>query len=86
MPPQFMQDYIRAKYEPMTPTRRMSRFMQYARLFFNDIFGDVTKVLYLDADIVVLGDVATLFETIEFTPQPLLCSSAPLLSGNFSIW
>ncbi len=69
MPPQYMQDYIRAKYEPMTPTRRMSRFMQYARLFLNDIFGDVSKVLYLDADVVVIGDVATLFETVEFTPS-----------------
>ena len=68
-PPQFMQDYIRAKYEPMTPTRRMSRFMQYARLFFKDIFEDVSKVLYLDADVVVLGDVATLFKTVEFTPN-----------------
>lgn len=68
-PPQFMQNYIRAKYEPMTPTRRMSRFMQYARLFLNDIFEDVSKVLYLDADVVVLGDVATLFETVEFTPN-----------------
>jgi lipopolysaccharide biosynthesis glycosyltransferase len=68
MPPQFMQDYICAKYEPMTPTRRMSRFMQYARLFLNDIFDGVTKVLYLDADVVVLGDIATLFETVEFTP------------------
>jgi lipopolysaccharide biosynthesis glycosyltransferase len=71
-PPQFMQDYIHAKYEPMTPTRRVSRYMQYARLFLNDIFGDVTKVLYLDADVVVLGDVATLFETVEFTPSRYL--------------
>lgn len=48
---------IHAKYEPMTPTRRVSRYMQYARMFLQDIFPDVTKVLYLDADVVVLGDV-----------------------------
>ncbi|MFM7530664.1 MAG: glycosyltransferase family 8 protein [Nodosilinea sp.] len=66
-PPQFMKDYIRAKYEPMTPTRRVSRYMQYARMFLQDIFPDVTKVLYLDADVVVLGDVATLFETVQFS-------------------
>lgn len=68
-PPAFMRDYIHAKYEPMSPTRRVSRYMQYARLFLHEIFGDVTKVLYLDADVVVLGDVATLFETVEFTPS-----------------
>ena len=68
-PPQFMADYIHGKFEPMTPTRRVSRYMQYARLFLQDIFEGVTKVLYLDADVVVLGDVATLFETVEFTPS-----------------
>lgn len=68
-PPQFMKDYIHAKYEPMTPIRRMSRYMQYARMFLQDIFPDVTKVLYLDADVVVLGDVATLFETVHFSPD-----------------
>jgi lipopolysaccharide biosynthesis glycosyltransferase len=50
-----MKDYIHAKYEPMTPTRRVSRYMQYARMFLHEIFDDVTKVLYLDADVVVLG-------------------------------
>jgi len=68
-PPQFMKDYIHAKYEPMAPTRRVSRYMQYARMFLQDIFPDVTKVLYLDADVVVLGDVATLFEAVEFSPD-----------------
>jgi len=69
IPPQFIKDYIHAKYEPMTPTRRVSRYMQYARMFLQDIFSDVTKVLYLDADVVVLGDVATLFETVQFSPD-----------------
>jgi lipopolysaccharide biosynthesis glycosyltransferase len=68
-PPQFMKDYIHAKYEPMTPTRRVSRYMQYARMFLQDIFPDVAKVLYLDADVVVLGDVANLFETVQFSPD-----------------
>ncbi|MEO1124898.1 MAG: glycosyltransferase [Cyanobacteria bacterium J06639_16] len=68
-PPKFMKDYICGKFEPMSPTRRVSRYMQYARMFLNDIFEDVTKVLYLDADVVVLGDVTTLFETVTFTPQ-----------------
>jgi lipopolysaccharide biosynthesis glycosyltransferase len=64
-----MADYIHAKYEPMTPTRRVSRYMQYARMFLKDIFPDVSKVLYLDADVVVIGDVATLFETVKFSPE-----------------
>ena len=68
-PPQFMADYIHAKFEPMTPTQRLARYMQYARLFLKDIFPDVRKVLYLDADVVALGDVATLFETVELNPK-----------------
>lgn len=68
-PPQFLKDYVSGKFEPMTDTRRVSRHMQYARMFLQEIFEDVTKVLYLDADVVVLGDVATLFETVEFTPE-----------------
>lgn len=68
-PPPFMADYIHAKYEPMTPVRRQSRYMQYARLFLQDIFPDLGKVLYLDADVVVIGDVATLFETVAFSPE-----------------
>ena len=68
-PPQFMEDYIRGKFEPMSDTRRISRYMQYARMFLKDLFEDVSKVLYLDGDVVVLGDVITLFETVEFTPQ-----------------
>lgn len=67
VPPPFMKDYIHGKFEPMSDARRVSRYMQYARMFLQDIFEDVTKVLYLDADVVVLGDVATLFDSVEFT-------------------
>lgn len=68
-PPQFMKDYIHGKFEPMSDTRRVSRYMQYARMFLQDIFEDVSKVLYLDADVVVLGDVALLFDQVQFTPD-----------------
>ena len=68
-PPKFMTDYIDGKFGAISPTRRLSRYMQYARLFLQDIFEDVARVLYLDADVVVLGDVTTLFETVTFTPQ-----------------
>ncbi|PSN18648.1 lipopolysaccharide biosynthesis protein [filamentous cyanobacterium CCP5] len=68
-PPQFLKDYVSGKFEPMSDTRRVSRHMQYARMFLQEIFEDVTKVLYLDADVVVLGDVAELFDTVTFTPD-----------------
>lgn len=66
-PPQFLQDYVKNKFGATSPARRISRYMQYAPFFLPDIFADVSKGLYLDGDVVVLGDVAALFESVEFS-------------------
>jgi lipopolysaccharide biosynthesis glycosyltransferase len=65
-PPDFLQDYLHSKFAPKTADRATSRYMQYARLFLQTVFSDLGKVIYLDADVVVLGDIATLFDSREF--------------------
>ncbi len=65
-PPQYMLDYIQAKHQPHSLDRYKSRCMQYAKFFLGEVFPDLTKVIYLDADIVVLKDIAQLYHAVEF--------------------
>ncbi|HEY9880039.1 MAG TPA: glycosyltransferase, partial [Leptolyngbyaceae cyanobacterium] len=66
-PPEFLKDYLHNKFLPKTADRATSRYMQYARLLLQTVFTDLTKVIYLDADVVVLGDAASLFDSREFS-------------------
>lgn len=68
-PPDFLKNYLQNKFKPKTEGRKRSRYMQYARLFLRDIFPDLGKVLYLDCDVLVLGDVATLYQGYTLTPD-----------------
>ncbi|MEL6454558.1 MAG: glycosyltransferase [Cyanobacteria bacterium J06623_5] len=74
-PPDFLKQYLDTKFKEQKPERRISRYMQYARLFLKDIFPDVGRVIYFDADILVLGDVRSLFATgSQLTPQRYLAA------------
>jgi len=66
-PPQYLADYLNNRFKPQNRDRQNSRYMQYARLFLGSLFPDLTKVIYLDADVIVLGDVAQLFESTQLT-------------------
>lgn len=68
-PPQYLADYLNNRFKPQSRDRQNSRYMQYARLFLGSLFPDLTKVIYLDADVIVLGDVAQLFEGTQLTPD-----------------
>ncbi|MEL6249056.1 MAG: glycosyltransferase [Cyanobacteria bacterium J06627_15] len=61
LPPDYMRNYLDAKFKATDPARKNSRYMQYSRLFFKFALPDVTRVIYFDADIIVLGDVADLY-------------------------
>jgi len=65
--PAYLTSYLEAKYAPMTPARRNSRHMQFARLYLRNTFPDVERMLYLDADLVVLGDIAELFDQVPLS-------------------
>lgn len=67
-PPQYLADYLNHKFQPQTASRQKSRYMQYARLFLGSLFPDLTKVIYLDSDVIVLEDMARLFKGTQLTP------------------
>ena len=60
-PPNYLKEYLDEKFQAKTPMRKLSRYMQYGRLFLSDLFPDVGRVVYLDCDTLVLGDVRSLY-------------------------
>ncbi len=75
LPPAYLKQYLDNKFQEKKPERQLSRYMQYARLFFKKIFPDVDRMIYFDADIVVLGDVRSLFAQGDIlTPQNYLAA------------
>ncbi|MGC1306071.1 MAG: glycosyltransferase [Phormidesmis sp.] len=74
-PPAYLKHYLDSKFKEKKAERRLSRYMQYARLFLKEIFPDVGRVIYLDGDVLVLGDVRSLFAQGEqLTPQRYLAA------------
>jgi lipopolysaccharide biosynthesis glycosyltransferase len=65
----YIEDYIQAKYRPINVEKRNALYMLFSRLFMGSIFTDLKKTIYLDTDIIVLGDIAELYNTQEFTKQ-----------------
>jgi len=84
IPPDFLKHYLDSKFQEKKPERRISRYMQYARLFLKDIFPDVTRVVYLDGDTLVLGDVRSLFaQGSQLTPQRYLAAAPQFFPAMF---
>lgn len=74
-PPPFLKEYLDNRFQEKTPQRRLSRYMQYGRLFLTDIFPDVGRVIYLDCDTLVLGDVRSLYaQGDKLTPERYLAA------------
>jgi lipopolysaccharide biosynthesis glycosyltransferase len=67
-PSEAIQQYIANKYQPTTQ-RANALYMLFSRLFLNDIFPDLKKVIFLDTDIVVIEDIAKLYDSMDFSEQ-----------------
>ncbi len=84
--------FIEAKHSPLKPDRRNARQMLYSRLFMKSIFPDISKVIYLDVDMIVLDDIAKLYHSLEFTAAQYFAAvpnfSSPILhfSDPFRSW
>jgi lipopolysaccharide biosynthesis glycosyltransferase len=92
-PPDFLKHYLDSKFKEQRPDRRISRYMQYARFFLKPMFPDVSRVIYLDGDTLVLGDVRELFaQGTRLTPETYLAAVPQLFpamfyfSNPFKIW
>jgi lipopolysaccharide biosynthesis glycosyltransferase len=62
-----VQDYIVQKYKPPSIDRTNALYMLFARLFLGSVLPDLKKVIYLDTDIVVVDDIALLYDSINFS-------------------
>ncbi len=83
-PPDFLKQYLDNKFQEKKPERRISRYMQYARLFLKELFPDVTRVMYFDGDTLVLGDVRELFaQGAQLTPQRYLAACPQFFPAMF---
>jgi lipopolysaccharide biosynthesis glycosyltransferase len=60
-PPPFLKTYLDNKFKERRPDRIVSRYMQYARLFLKSIFPELTRVIYLDVDLIVLRNIEELY-------------------------
>lgn len=92
-PPDYLKHYLDSRFKEKKPERRISRYMQYARLFLKDLFPDVQRVIYFDGDTLVLGDVRSLFAQGEqLTPQRYLAAVPQFFpaifyfSNPFKMW
>ncbi|AFY62418.1 LPS glycosyltransferase [Synechococcus sp. PCC 6312] len=68
-PNPIIQDYVQRKYQPKSRKSENAIFLLYSRLFLKDIFPDLGKVIFLDTDLIVLQDIAALFDSISFTSE-----------------
>ena len=83
-PPDFLKHYLDSKFREKQPDRRLSRYMQYARFFLKPLFPDVSRVIYLDGDTLVLGDICQLFAQGErLTPTKYLAAVPQLFPAVF---
>ncbi len=62
-----IQEYISQKYKPSSTDRINALYMLYSRLFLGSIFPDLKKTLYLDTDIIVIEDIALLYDSVNFS-------------------
>jgi len=83
-PPDSLRHYLDSKFKEKKVARQVSRYMQYARLRLKEIFPDVSRIIYFDADIVVLGDVRSLFALgNQLTAQNYLAAVPQLFPAIF---
>ncbi len=72
-PSQEIQQYVADKYKP-TPQRTIALYMLFSRLYLNKIFPNLKKIIYLDTDIVVIEDIAKLYDSMDFSAQQYFAS------------
>lgn len=77
LPPAFLRTYLNNRFKEKTEDRRNSRYIQYSRFYFKDALKDVEKMIYLDTDLLVLGDIAELFAYTQQLNKQCYFGSVP---------
>ncbi|MEO1684821.1 MAG: glycosyltransferase, partial [Cyanobacteria bacterium J06631_12] len=77
LPPAFLRAYLDSRFKEKTEDRRNSRYIQYSRFYFKDALPDVEKMIYLDTDLLVLGDIAELYAYTQQLNEQYYFGSVP---------
>ena len=93
MPPAYMQDYLEKRFKEKTEDRRNSRCIQFSRFFLREAFDDLDAIIYLDTDLIVLGDIAEFYAYTEQCNPQRYFGSVPhvypcifYFSNPFKVW
>ena len=93
MPPDYIQAYLDRRFKEKSEDRRNSRCIQYSRFFLKDAFPDIDNMIYLDTDLIVLGNIAELFAYTKRFDQHHYFGSVPhfypcifYFSNPFKVW
>ncbi|MEL7051026.1 MAG: glycosyltransferase [Cyanobacteria bacterium J06555_13] len=93
LPPEFLRTYTDNRFKEKTEARRNSRYIQYSRFFLKDAFPDLSAIIYLDTDLIVLGDIAEFYDYTKSFNQDCYFGSVPhfypcvfYFSNPFKVW
>ncbi len=77
LPPASLREYLDNRFKEKTEDRRNSRYIQYSRFYFKDAFNDLESIIYLDTDLIVLGDIAELYAYTQALNEQRYFGSVP---------
>ncbi|MEL6553550.1 MAG: glycosyltransferase [Cyanobacteria bacterium J06621_11] len=77
LPPDFLRTYIDNRFQEKTEARKNSRYIQYSRFFLKDAFPDLSNIVYLDTDLIVLGDISELHSYTKALDEQRYFGSIP---------
>jgi lipopolysaccharide biosynthesis glycosyltransferase len=80
-PNPLLEDYIR-EGQPFTYATSESQVVNFSRFYLGQIYPGLGKVIYLDADLVVQGDIADLYQLASLEEHVL----AAVPDGTFESW
>ena len=76
-----LEDFIRMGKD-FTYATHGSQVMNFSRFYLRQIYPDLNKFIYLDADLIVQGDIAELFQRATLEKHAL----AAVAIGSFNSW
>lgn len=81
-PPEWVRDYVRGRIGPDGDDLTLRRkAMKYSRLYLTEMFPDLGKFIYFDCDVIIIDDVAKLWDEAQLTPEMPFAAARHLFFG-----
>ncbi|MGH8065689.1 MAG: glycosyltransferase [Candidatus Entotheonellia bacterium] len=77
-PPAFLQENIR-----VNRGGRLSNLMNYTRFYLHQVLPDLDKIIYLDADVIVQGDIVELWSRAKLDQHIIACIPSAVGSYDY---